>query len=309
MSGSAPDSPSTEPRPLLLRAGAWIIGNAGVALVGGVVALLLAWATGVVGGDQKSPSRQLDSALQDAAKKNLSVVYNREVDLRGTGTKARIIILRPKNWVRRSDELRVYEMDDEGKDLKLAATIRPATRKREVAHRLEFVAAGRFGHGDAQQAIVNLSPSYVDTRMPRPIALEWNPRVGRYSARAVLKRPVSLPPARSRFARRGHQMYQPLDVRLAGGKTILNVGGAEAVKVQRGSVAAAYIVQQLCRACSGTWEIKVWQLDFSQPEYAGYECTAFSTTGKPKRLFTHPRTPVDVDRALSRALRRGSCPT
>src|SRR4051794_30305816 len=102
----------TDPRSTPSRArrfGRWIttqVGTATVAvLVGaGITALLLT-------SDDTPLPVQLDRQMKEATKSGATVMVNREVDLHGTGSKSRLIVLRPKDTPKEpvgSDEIRVF---------------------------------------------------------------------------------------------------------------------------------------------------------------------------------------------------------
>jgi hypothetical protein len=306
--GANPSQDSAAKSPSLRSIAKRLLDHAGSALVGGLVALGIAWGVGVVGKGPGPIPRQLDAVLRDAAQQRLTVAYNRELDLRGTGEMARLLILRPTiagGYTKRSDELRIYETDRDGTRLQLALRLQPLTKGKEVPFRINFVDFGRFGDGDRQQAIVRLDPSYADGRLPRPIAVEWDARYGRYRARGLLKRRVSLPPTHSVWALEARRLYRPTDIPLVDGSVLRQVGGANDVAVRRHRLVAAYVVRQDCNACTGTWEFKSWRLDFDEPQLSGYECRFYSqASGRPERFFAKVRQLGDIARGLRVALQR-----
>jgi hypothetical protein len=295
----------------LPRTAGGVASKAATAALGAAVALGVAWLIGQFRDDPPPIPSQLGDILRDAERDGLSVIYNREADLHGTGAKARLIVLRPQGeqaYTTRSDELRVYEEADDR--LKLAFSFRPVSRvaRAEVPYRLRFVATGRFDATDREQALLSLEPSYADTRLPRPIAVTWDLAEQAYDVQPLLRRRPSLPMARrGTFAASGRRLYKPIDIALANGEVLRKVGGTSDFRVRRSRIAAAYIVRQECNACVGVWEFKAWHLDFQDPRNAGFECERYDRRGRPKPLLMRVTNPVAIRRGLRVALRGGPC--
>jgi hypothetical protein len=92
----------------LVRGGRWVV----TAALGATIALGVARGLGDLGQKPIPIPAQLNRILADAARQGLEPVYMRELDLQGTGSMARLVVLRPRlgaEYVNRSDELRVYE--------------------------------------------------------------------------------------------------------------------------------------------------------------------------------------------------------
>jgi hypothetical protein len=251
-----------------LKGGRWILTTA----LGAAIALGVAALAGQLG-HPESLAQQLDDILGDADRDRLEVIYNRELDLHGNGVPARILVLRPRiaSSYRRSDELRVYEQDDER--LRLAFTLRPArvarrrtSPDRGLVYRINLVAAGKLDGSDRIEVALVLMPDYADTNLLRPFVLTWDASNQSYAVRALLRHPPRIPRSVGSWATGIRRLYRPVDVPLVGGTTLRRLGGAQRVAIRRGVLATAYTVRQSCNACRGTWGFETWCLNFSYSE-------------------------------------------
>lgn len=254
-------------------------------------------------------SQQLGEVIREAARHGFRTQYNRELDLRGTGQTAHLLILRPtiaRGYASRSDELRIYDEDPSGKHIRLALRIQPRSGPRDVQMRFNFVRVGRFGSSDQKQAILTLDPSYADGAVVRPIALVWKAIDDRYVLRSLLTEPIDLPRTPAGEVRPISKIYRPIDVRMVGGKVLRALGSTQDFRVERERMASAYVVSQGCNGCPGNWEFKAWSLDFDEPGNSGLECHFYAPSGRRQRLILRVRRPADAAQGLATALRR-SC--
>jgi hypothetical protein len=201
--------------------GRWIATNAASAALGAAIALGVAWAVGQLGSKPAPIPEQLDQVLTDAANQGLRVAYSREIDLRGTGRPARVLVFRPalRQLHKRSDELRVYEELDNR--IRLVLTVRPLQQPDRGPHRINFVAAGQFDSTDRREAILTLERTSQESQLLRPVVLTWDVSEQAYTLRGLLRdRPPLQRPRAGTLAFYGWKEYQPIDVPLTGGTTL-----------------------------------------------------------------------------------------
>jgi hypothetical protein len=252
-------------------------------------------------------STQVASILADAAKDHLEPVYEREIDLQGTGSTSKLVLLRPEllspNAESRSDEIRLYQAD--GQRLHLVYAARPLPVGGEIGYEIKLLSVGSFDKTDRQEALFSLYAKYADEREPRPVALLWNDARQTYELQALLPHRATLIGPQGDWARGVvDRIYPPVTVSLAGGGAIHSVGAAQGLMFARSRLAAGYEVRKTCNACSGTWQFKSYCLNFRGVPELGYEAPEPSAV---PHLADLPASGKGAGRYLVAALHRGFC--
>jgi hypothetical protein len=270
----------------MMKIGAALLGQVGGAVLGFVIGLALAWAVGLLKGRESTAEAKLEDVLSRASRQHLRPIFNREIDLKGTGKTARVLIFRAADdrygLVNDSDRLLVYERD--GNKLDLVLSVHPSFHpKRNLPFVFHRVRAGRFDETTQQEVLFDMSPLYADTKIPHPVALLWDASKRTYAVRPLLDSPPKLPvPASRSFARGLRDAYRPTDIELDGGSALERVGGAQEYAVGSNRIAVAYVVRDLCNACAGgTYTVRTYSLNFQRDSRVARLCQEGRRVGHP----------------------------
>ncbi len=221
----------------------------------------------------------------------------------------KLVVLRPQfgsSHETRSNEVRLYE--DRGETLRQVFAARPLPAPEGPPYAIKLVGIGRYDNTDREEAIFSLYAQYADSRYPRPIALLWDDAAQRYELRALLPHAASLIRPEGAWAVYAEKAYKPINIPLASGGQIANVGGVQGLMIRADRLAAGYEVKKTCNGCAGTWEFKTFCLNFRSPELSGSETdTPAYLTERRHHLAPIAQPGVGVGRYLDAALHRGFC--
>jgi len=282
------------------RGGRWIaivaIGAALTTLVGIGVATSGRYLWGLIHPPAPPISRQLDAIMTTASRQGQELIYDLPVDLRGTGSTARVMIFQPtypspSNPFQPSDEIRIYDLRGGWLRADLSFTPRgpPRGKYQPWPYLVSVLGVRNLTDAGAKGLIVSFGQEYVDDVIAHPVLIYWDPGSQTYrllplSSPSTLRR-LNLVSAPAGLPGRQDLYTHPALITDASGhhKSFLSYGAEEIdilpsqgpLGISGIDLAAVYVVSQAAQVDVREVQVAYWTVELSDWPPTVSTCLAY----------------------------------
>lgn len=278
--GTSPEEQSSPRnwRDHLVGFAAGLGGKALTVVVGLVVTAIALTVWGILSGSSKSTAEELDTIRHDAAAQGLFAVIDRSIELRGDGSRSRLLVFRKQEdnaepESKTSDRIEIY--DEVGHHLKKTFAFQPsASEESKLGYRFTLAGVGDFQATDRSEIAGSYSTEFMNAAVPRPVVIDWDESEDKYRISALLARPLGL----SRRASPGFygevalRLYQPRTLRDSSDRLVVSHAyGTETFTILTAEqpaqplLLAAFVVSAESHAAQPLIQLRAWQLNFEAP--------------------------------------------